>query len=91
MPRKITTVIFFKIESTFKEWVKIFDSKKADLSHSEFYIKPLFKGFSKDYPKKVFSTHQAPEGNIKKFVQANSECIKSRKVDFSSMEESYWI
>jgi len=42
MSRKITTVISFKIESTFEEWVKIFDSKEADLRYSEFYIKPLF-------------------------------------------------
>ena len=34
---------------------------------------------------------RAPEGNIQKFVQANSEWIKSHKVDFSSMEESSWI
>ena len=89
--RKITTVILFKIESKFEEWVKIFDSKEADLRHSEFDIKPLFRGFSKDDPKKVICIHQAPEGNIQKFVQANSEWIKSHKVDFSSMEESSWI
>ena len=38
MSRKITTVISFKIESTVEEWVKIFDSKEADLRHSEFDI-----------------------------------------------------
>ena len=38
MSRKITTVISFKIESIFEEWVKIFDSKEADLRHSEFDI-----------------------------------------------------
>ena len=54
MSRKITTVISFEIESTFEEWVKIFDSKEADLRHSEFDIKPLFRGFSKDDPKKLF-------------------------------------
>ena len=71
--------------------VKIFDSKEADLRHSEFDIKPLFRGFSKDYPRKVICIHQAPKGNIQKFVQANSELINSHKVDFSSMEESSWI
>jgi len=91
MSRKITTVISFKIESKFEEWVKIFDSKEANLRHSEFDIKPLFRGFSKDDPKKVICIHQAPEENIQKFVQANSEWIKSHKVDFSSMEESSWI
>ena len=41
MSRKITTVISFKIESIFEEWVKIFDSKEADRRHSEFEIKLL--------------------------------------------------
>ena len=88
MFRKIKNVISFEIESIFKEWVKIFDSKESYLRHSEFDIKPLFRGFSKDDPKKVICKHQASEGNIQKFVQANSEWIKSHKVDFSSMEES---
>ena len=35
MSRKITTVISFEIESPFEEWVKIFDSKEKNLSHSE--------------------------------------------------------
>ena len=91
MSREITTVISFKIKSKFEEWVKIFDSKKADLRHSEFDIKQLLRVFSKDDPKKVICIHQAPEGNIQKFVQANSEWIKSDKVDFSSMEQSTWI
>ena len=91
MPREITTVISFNIENTFEEWVKIFDSKEADLRHSEFNIKPLFRGFSKDDPKKVICIPQALDGNIQKFVQANSECIKSHKVDFSTVEESVWI
>ena len=64
MSRKITTVISFKIESTFEEWVKIFDSKEADLRHSEFDIKPLFKGVRKEDPQKVNVIRQAPEGNV---------------------------
>ena len=52
---------------------------------------PLLRGFSKDYPKKVICIQQALEGNIQKFVKANSEWIKSRKVDFSSIEEASWI
>ena len=90
MSRKITTVISSKIESIFEEWTKIFETKEADLRHSEFDINPLFKVFSKDDPKKVISVHKAREGNIQKFVQANSECIKSHKVDFSNMELN-WI
>ena len=88
MSRKITTIISFKIESRFEEWLKIFDSKEVDLRHSEFDIKPLFRGFSKDDPKKVICLNHSPEGNIQKFVLANSELIKSHKFDFSTMEES---
>ena len=91
LSREITTIISFKIESKFEEWVKNFDSKEADLRYSEFDIKLLFKGFSKDDPKKIICIHKAPEGNIQKFVQANSEWIKSHKVDFLTMEESSWI
>ena len=91
MSRKIIAVIFFKIESKFGEWVKIFDSKEVDLRHSEFDIKLLFRGCIKDDPKKVICIKQAPQGNIQKFLQANSEWIKNHKVDFSTMEESYWI
>ena len=46
MFRKITTEISFKIESTYQEWVKFFDSKKADLRNYEFDIKPIFREFS---------------------------------------------
>ena len=53
--------------------------KEADLRHPDFYVKPLFRGFSKDDPKKVICIHKAPEGNIKKFVQAKSEWIKIQK------------
>ena len=91
MSRKITPLISFNIETKFEEWIKIFDSKESDLIHSEFDIKALFRGLSKDDPKKVICIHQAPEGNIQKFVQSNSEWIKSHKVDFSTMEESSWI
>ena len=42
MSGKITTLISFEIKSTLEEWVKIFDSKEADLKHSKFDIKPLF-------------------------------------------------
>ena len=62
--------------------------KEANLRHSEFDIKPLFRGFSKDDPKKVIWLNHSPEGNIQKFVLANSELIKSHKFDFSTMEES---
>ena len=85
MSRKITTVISFEFDSTFEEWVKIFDSKKVDPRYSEFDIYPLFIEFSKDDSKKVIFIKQAPELNIQKFVQSNIEWIRSHKFDFSSM------
>tara|TARA_B100000212_G_scaffold84572_1_gene61466 strand:- start:110 stop:385 length:276 start_codon:yes stop_codon:yes gene_type:complete len=91
MPLIITTVLTFKIESTFGEWAAIFDSEEADRRHSEFDIKPIFRGVSKDDPKKVIVLLQAPEGNIQEFVKTNSKWIESHTVDFSTMEESTWI
>ena len=91
MTRKITTVLTFRIESTFEEWSTIFDSEEAERRHSEFDIKPIFRGVSKDDPKKVIILLQAPEGNIQKFVESNSKWIESHTVDFSTMEESKWI
>ena len=43
MSKKITTLISLKNDSKFKEWVKIFASKEADLRYSKFDIKPLFE------------------------------------------------
>ena len=91
MSRTITAVISFKIESFFEEWADIFDSKEADRRHSECKIKPLFRCLSKYDPKKIIFINQIPEGNIQKFDQANSEWIKSYKVDFSYMAESSLI
>tara|TARA_B100000886_G_C20133334_1_gene370861 strand:+ start:265 stop:513 length:249 start_codon:yes stop_codon:yes gene_type:complete len=79
------TLISFKNESTFEKWVKIIDSKKADLKYSEFDINSLLRRFIKNDPKKVICINQVPEGNIQKFVRENNECIKSNKVDFSKM------
>ena len=91
MSTKITTVITFKIESTFEECAKIFDSKESDVRNSDFDIKPLFTGLSKADPKEVICIKQAPEGNLQKFVQSNSQWMKNYKVDFITMEESSWI
>ena len=91
MSRKKTTANAFMIKSTFEELVKIFDSKEENLRHAEFDIKPLFRGFDIDDRKKVIRLTPALQDNIQKFVQANSDWIKSHKVDFSTMKESSWI
>ena len=88
MSRTITTVISLKVESSFNEWANKFGSKEADRRHSEFDIKPLSRGFSKDDLQTVIYIYQAIERNIQKFAQSNSEWIKSHKVDLSTMQES---
>ena len=91
MSRKKTTVISSEIETLFEECVMIFDSKEADLRHSEFDVKLLFRGFNIDDSQKVIPIHHSLQENIQKFVQLNSEWIKNYKVDFSTKEESSWI
>ena len=52
MSRKINIMISYKNESTFEEWLKIFDCKKTDLRHSKFDIMPLLRGSVKIILKK---------------------------------------
>ena len=70
---------------------EILYSKKVDLRHSEYDIKLLFRELSIDDPKKGFCIDRASKGNIQKLFQANWECIKSNKFDFSTMERSILI
>ena len=91
MSSYVTSVFTFKIESTFDEWAAIFDSEEAVKRHSEFEIKPLFRGFNKEDPQKVIVIHQAPEGNVQKFVEANGDWMATHRVDLSTMVESSWI
>ena len=79
MSCSVTSVFTFKIESTFDEWAAIFDSKEADKRHSEFDIKPLFRGVSKEDPQKIIVIHQAPEGNVQKFVEANGDWMSTHR------------
>ena len=87
----VTTVFTFTIESNFDEQAAKFDSSEADKRHSEIDIKPLFRGVSKEDPQKVIVIHQAPEGNIQKFVEANGDWMATHRVDLSTMEESSWM
>ena len=91
MSTLVTSVFTFKIESDFDEWAAIFDSSEADKRHSKFNIKPLYRGMSKEDPQKVIVIHQAPEGNIQKFIEANGDWMATHKVNLSTMEESSWI
>ena len=56
----------------------------------EFDIKPLFRGVSKEDPQKIIVIHQAPEGNVHKFVEANGDWMATHRVDLSTMEDSSW-
>ncbi len=91
MSSLVTSVFTFKIQSNFDEWAAIFDSSEADKRHSKFDIKPLFRGISKEDPQKVIVIHQAPEGNIQKFIEANGDWMATHKVNLSTMDESSWI
>ena len=91
MSSNVTSVFTFKIESNFEEWAAIFDSSEADKRHSKFDIKPLYRGLSNKDPQKVIVIHQAPEGNIQKFIEANGDWMATHKVNLSTMEESSWI
>ncbi len=88
MSCSVTSVFTFKIESTFDEWVAIFDSEEVDRRHIEYDIKPLYRGVSKEDPQKVIVIHQAPAGNVKKFVEANGDWMATHSVDLSTMDES---
>ena len=90
MSCSVTSVFTFKIESTFDEWAAIFHRAEAGKRHLEFDIKPLFRGVSKADPQKIIVIHQAPEGNVQKFVEANGAWMATHRVDLSTMEESSW-
>ena len=90
MSCSVTSVFTFKIESTFDEWAAIFDSAEAHKRHSKFDIKPLFRGVSKEDPQRIIVIHQAPEGNVQKFVEANGDWMATHRVDLSTMEETFW-
>ncbi len=72
MSCSVTSVFTFKIESTFDEWAAIFDSAEANKRH----------------PQRIIVIHQAPEGNVQKFVEANGDWMATHRVDLSTMEES---
>ena len=90
MSCSVTTVFTFKIESTYDEWVTIFDSEEADKRHAEYDIKPLFRGVSKEDPQKVIVIHQAPEGNVQKFVEENGDWMATHRVNLSTMNVTSW-
>ena len=91
MTNKTTAVFTFKIESSFDEWVKIFDSAEAAKRHSEFDIKPLFRGVNTEDPQKVIVIHQCPYGNMKKFFEKNGKWMAMHKVHLSTIEFSNWL
>ena len=91
MGRKLTTVFTFTIHSTFDQWLEVFDSKEAFERLSEFDIKPLYRGQSKQDPQKVIVIHQAPEGNMQKFFETYGSWVATHGVNISTIEVSDWI
>ena len=53
--------------------------QKQIKGHSEFDIKPLFRGVRKEDPQKIIVIHQAPEGNVQKFVEANGDWMATHR------------
>ncbi len=86
-----TTVVQFKINGPFAEWASIFDSDDALRRHTEYAIKPLFRGVSQDDSQKVIVIHQHPSGALDKFLNANSDWIATHNVDLTSFEKSVWL
>ena len=91
MGRKLTTVFTFKINSNFDQWLEFFDSKEAFERLSEFDIKPLYRGQSKQDPQKVIVIHQAPAGNMQKVFEMHGSWIATHGVNISTIEVSDWI
>ena len=71
MSCSVTSVFTFIIESTFDEWAAIFDSAEAYKRHSEFDIKPLFRGVSKENSQKVIEIDKEKIINIRKLEGAD--------------------
>ena len=90
MSCSVTSVFTFKIESTFDDWVAILDSEEAEKRPAEYDIKPLYRGVSKEDSQKVIVIHQAPEGNVQKFVEANGDWMATHRVDLSTMNQTSW-
>ena len=55
-----------------------------------FLLSHYSRGVSKNDPQKVIVIHQAPEGIVQKFVEANGDWMATHRVDLSTMEESSW-
>ena len=85
-----TTVITFKLNGSFAEWVAIFDSDEATKRHAEYGIKPLYRGVHKADCQKVIVIHQHQEGALEKFLAANGDWIATHDVDMNSFDQSVW-
>ena len=73
-----TYVITFEISNTFAEWATVFDSPECVSAHASFGIKPLYRGVSKDDPKKCIVIHQMEQGtDLGAFMKKNAELIAS--------------
>ena len=91
MKNATTTVFTFKIQVSFDEWLAFFDSKDSYEKLSEFDIKPLFRGRSKNDPQKIIVIHQSPEGNMQKFFNKYGSWIATHGVKISTIEVSDWL
>ena len=86
-----TTVFTFQISNTFEEWAKIFDSPEIDEFHKTAGLTPLYRGKGLTDSKEVIVIHQAPEGNIQKFLEVHGEWVAAQTVELSTVDLSFWV
>ncbi len=82
------TVITFKINNTFTEWLRV--SEKDLIAQEAAGITTIFRGVSQEDPKKVIAIYQAKRGIMKDFLQANSKSIASSGQVSGSEETSIY-
>ena len=84
-----TTVCTFDLNVTYDEWLKKFDNNKAPVRSAK-GIKVIFRGVSKDNPKKAIVVVQALEGVLGKHIQENIEIFKKNGAVMCTAEPSLW-
>ena len=88
MKCKVNSIFTFEIVIYFNQCAEIFDSEETDKRNSEFYIKLLFRGVSKEGPQKVFVFDQSSEWGFQNLIESNGELTANHKVNLSTMKES---
>ena len=84
-----TTVCTFDVNVPYDEWVKKFDNDEAP-ARSAKGIKVIFRGVSKENPKKAIFAVQALECVLCKHTKENIEIFEKNGAVMSTTEPSLW-